>query len=207
MNWQKLLELSTKELLVILEERGVEVRSHMSSIDMEVAQEVEKLFSEEESGEAGQAPSGEKKPRKASEEGSGEILCEIPQGASISQVADILNISAADAVRALVNRGMMVPANASADDTILEILGDSFGALLVWATPEKGTPKEVEKTPKAVTKVFHGSNLQPPIPHRHRYGACGPRKNHPSGLHPKHQRYRRRGRGDYPAYRSLLHGA
>jgi len=160
----KLLGLSTKELLAILEERGVEVSTHMSSIDMDVAQEVEKLFSEDASAGAEQDSSDEKKPKKVSEESSGEVLCEIPQGASISQVADVLNISAADAVRALVNRGMMVPANASADDTILEILGDTFGALLVWESPEKVSKKEAGETPKPVKKVFHGSNLQPRWP-------------------------------------------
>jgi len=159
----KLLGLTTKELMAILEERGIDVSTHMSSIDMEVAQELENLLSVEESSE--ESSSAQKEARKkapASEEK--ESLLEVPLGASVSQVAEILKVSPADAVRALVNRGMMVPANASADDTVLEILGDTFGALLVWASEKKKGKKEEAGTEKAVTKVFHGSNLQPRWP-------------------------------------------
>ncbi len=161
----KLLGLTTKELMTILEDRGIEVSTHMSSVDMEVAQEVEGLLAKKKEASPGESPSPRKgEEREASEAPEGEVLCEIPLGASVSQVAEILNISPADAVRALVNRGMMVPANASADDTVLEILGDTFGALLVWASSEKVDKEEIKDVERAVKKVFHGSNLQPRYP-------------------------------------------
>ncbi len=161
----KLLGLTTKELMTILEDRGIEVSTHMSSVDMEVAQEVEGLLAKKKEASPGESPSPRKgEEREASEAPEGEVLCEIPLGASVSQVAEILNISPADAVRALVNRGMMVPANASADDTVLEILGDTFGALLVWASSEKIDKEEIKDVERAVKKVFHGSNLQPRYP-------------------------------------------
>lgn len=96
----KLLGRSNAEIVSVLEELGVKVKSHMSSIDVETADLVEKKLS-------GDVP--ELKTRQI----------EIKGGETVSNIAALIGVPPAELVRSLVERGHMLAVNAVVSDAAL----------------------------------------------------------------------------------------
>ena len=145
----KMLDMSNKELMEILESLNVDVKTHMSSIDTETAQLVEDTI---------KSPKKEVTPPAA--ESDGAVVClTVPCGSSVGDVAKVLCVPAGEAVKRLVAAGMMVPAGAPADAAVLEALGVAFGKKLVAASDEQ-SPAEKKSRPQP-----KGDNLveRPPI--------------------------------------------
>jgi translation initiation factor IF-2 len=119
----KMLGKSNKELLNILDDLGIEVRSHMSSIDTDTAQLIEESIGSEqkkpleEKGEKGSSAEDQKK----------QEIIKVPAGATVKEVADMIGVTPADAVKQLVTSGLMVPATMPASEEVLVILSDHFG--------------------------------------------------------------------------------
>jgi translation initiation factor IF-2 len=116
----KMVGMSNKELMKMLEDLGIEVKTHMSSIDSETAQLVEAAL-----GETGAAREQEKTEEAIKERVS------IPKGITVSEAAQALGVSPAEAVKALVSAGYMVPATAPLEEDIAEVLSGAFGKDLV----------------------------------------------------------------------------
>jgi translation initiation factor IF-2 len=134
----KILGRSNKDLMKILETLGVEVRTHMSSIENEVAQLVEDALAE---GPAKGAASGEVVAEKTK--------IELGESATIKIAAEKMGVSSADAVKALMSAGIMVPATSPVDEKILKILEKSFDVSFV--PEEKTEEKREEKAGKTAT--------------------------------------------------------
>jgi len=117
----KMLGKTNRELLDMLGDLGIEVKTHMSSIDTETAQLIEDTI-KTESGKTGNKSAES----SASEKNVSKQLIKVPAGASVKDVADMIGISAGEAVRELVAAGMMVPANMPASEEVLVILSDAF---------------------------------------------------------------------------------
>ncbi len=146
----KMLDMPNKELMEILESLKVDVKSHMSSIDTETAQLVEDTIK-----------SPRKKASKTAERAEEVMVClSVPSGSSVGDVAELLCVPAGEAVKRLVEAGMMVPANAVVDKGILEILGAAFGTELVEGVEEGQPRKGTSGRP-----LIKGDNLveRPPI--------------------------------------------
>ncbi|HCL79447.1 MAG TPA: translation initiation factor IF-2 [Synergistaceae bacterium] len=134
----KLLGKNNKELLEVLTDLGVEVKSHMSSIDTDVAQMVEDALRSPGQGKPA-SPSKEKE--KA---GGGTGVFEVAEGATVKDVAVLLGIKPAQAVKALIEGGLMVPADGVVDEKILAVLGKTQNVRLslVCIEPEEGQDAE-----------------------------------------------------------------
>lgn len=151
----KLLGKSNKELMEILHSLDVEVKSHMSSIDTETAQLVEDTVLE-----AG-------KPSVVKEHQKEEETLAVPMESTVSDVAGILGVSPGGAVNTLIQDGMMVPANAPVDESILRSLSHAFGKKLVQSAESKKGPEEesTEATPaKTLKERPSGEHLGPRPP-------------------------------------------
>ncbi|MEA3283427.1 MAG: translation initiation factor IF-2 [Synergistota bacterium] len=146
----KMLEMSNKELMEILHDMDVEATSHMSSLDVETAQQIEDLVKKSSNNEI-KTSKEEDKPRRG---------ISVPEGSSIKEVADILKVSPADAVKTLIAQGVMLPASAQADDSVLTILSDAYEVDIEWAV--KADDEEPRKT--TLKPEFKGKNLQPRAP-------------------------------------------
>nr|WP_314717699.1 translation initiation factor IF-2 [uncultured Fretibacterium sp.] len=140
-----MLGKSNKDLMKVLQDLGVEVKTHMSSIDGETAQLVEDALS---------SPAGGAKP-EAGTDGDGRRTVEIGERATIKAAAEKIGVSSAEAVKALMKAGLMVPATASADAKVREVLSGAFGVEFVLRPEEKSEAEgkgEAGKGPKRDAK-------------------------------------------------------
>ena len=170
----KKLNKSNKELIAILEQLGVSVKSHSSSIDSDTAQSVELIISEAASGVAKKMAKdvkavGPKEKLKSQDvedephsetttpserEPSEEGTIRVHEGATVKTVAEALGISSAEAVKALMAAKLMIPATAAVDERSLAVLSKAFGMRFSILPPEKGpdVPPQPKKAGKGVGK-------------------------------------------------------
>ena len=139
----KILGKSNKELMKILEDLGVEVKTHMSSIENDVAQLVEDALTE-----------GPPQKDAKSDVPLEKTKIVLGESETIKTVAEKIGVTSADAVKVLMSSGMMVPATSVADEKILSVLSQSFGVEFDLApdkTEEIG-PGAVQPKAEAVKK-------------------------------------------------------
>ena len=150
----KMLDKTNNELVDLLKELGVEVKTHMSSIEADVAQLVEDAVRGTKSPAATPA-AGAPKPSEIP-------VVALPDGASVGDVAKLLGQAPGAVVKILVEKGLMTPASAPADEKVQEILGAHFGVTFhrgpVAASAEAPRPQEgeapaKEETPRPVSPV------------------------------------------------------
>ncbi|MDI9391478.1 MAG: translation initiation factor IF-2 [Synergistota bacterium] len=148
----KMLGLSSKELVNFLRELGVDVKTHMSSIDTETAQLVEEAFRGE------RTPSEKDAVEEAAE--VEEVI--VPENATVGEGAERLNMPVADVVKTLVQKGLMVPADSPVDEKVLKALSEAYGKEFSLSRE-----KHEEKAPAVALKVKpkpKGENLKPRPP-------------------------------------------
>lgn len=133
----KMLDVPNKELMEILQALDVDVKTHMSSIDSDVAQILEETVRERRKKEA-----KEEKPAGPSQEAFQPETVEIPAGITIREVAERLNLGTAEVVKHLVKTGLMVPATARIDEAALSKIEELAGKhlKLVQEVPEEAVP-------------------------------------------------------------------
>jgi translation initiation factor IF-2 len=146
----KLLGRSNPELVELLKKMGVEIKTHMSSIDMETAQMVEEALSSENApvGIADELPLPAAKERKESAPASVVV---ISRSETVGDIAKKLGKSPSDAVKALVKEGFMIPAGTVADDDILTVLSIAFNCEFKRedrSSPATSAPGKTSETPE-----------------------------------------------------------
>jgi translation initiation factor IF-2 len=167
----KLLGRTNPELLDILKELNIEVKSHMSSIDMDTAQIVEDHI-------AGKTVSGHSNdvvPREKETPGEAKAIY-IDDRATVGDIAKKLGKSPTDVVKILIEEGFMIPANTVPSDDILTVISVAFNCVIkkggeeeagqIAEAPQvakkesapkeenrKATGKQDEKQPKVVRNV------------------------------------------------------
>ena len=152
----KMLEVPNKELMEILQELAVDVKTHMSSIDTEVAQILEETVRERRKRES----AGETKP-PAEIAVSGEAV-EIPAGITIREVSERLGLGTAEVVKHLVTTGLMVPATARIDEESLSRIEELAGKRLVLVQ-EAEQLEEIPTLTRKKTGPETGVVDRPPI--------------------------------------------
>ncbi len=188
------LGVSSKELMHKLDELGVNVKSHMSTLDDETADAIREIYGEEDEMVMEEISTDEQKEEKelsveektveiaeekeaalivneeveevAEEENTSEDddikIIEIPRGATLSDVAELLGVSATDLVKELFMKGIMAKPTAGVDDNMLEILSEAFSFLYEWQE-EAAEEEEAEvvdrsklkRRPPVVTVMGH----------------------------------------------------
>ncbi len=148
----KLLGVSNKELMEVLRQLDVEVSTHMSSVDTDLAQKVEDFIKH-----VAAAPEMDVAPISAR-------AVSIPLESTVADVAALLQVTPGEAVKALVTAGMMLPANAKVDERSFDVLGKAFGVSLGWAAVAPEEAIEDTKPPLRTTKTPSGKHVQPRPP-------------------------------------------
>jgi len=153
----KMLGKSNKELLDLLHDLGIEVKTHMSSIDTETAQLVEETV-------GGSTDTREKPslPAETKDEKVSNVIT-VEKGSSVKDVAAALGLSPAKAVEALVNSGLMIPANAPVDEGVLVALSEIYNVELELVEGKKSEEKEIPAKPKKKADM-KGKNQKPRAP-------------------------------------------
>ena len=149
-NLAKTLEMSNTEMVDLLTEMGISIKSHMSSIDEEVHQLVEEELKRRKEAEE----------KKAVDAITTYPVVNISEGASIADVAASIDEKPGAAVKILMSEGLMVPATAVADDKILEILGKGLERHFVFAKPGQEEVVEAKPEGKAAKKEEKHPSLQ-----------------------------------------------
>lgn len=126
----KALEKSSGEVVEILRNLNVDIKSHMSSIEEDVVSKVEDFLKGKE-----------KASPKPAEQAAAELpsdypVVKVPEASSVAEVAALIGEKPGSAVKALMAEGLMMPASAAADERVLNILGRAFGKNFVFRTPE-----------------------------------------------------------------------
>lgn len=151
----KMLNIDNKDLLRIIQDLGVEAKSHMSSIDTDVAQIIEETLREEKESKLG----------KRSEEVATTLdTLEISEGSTVEYVANRLGKPATTLVKELISAGFMVPANAVINEDIAKTINKVLGVniKIVPASAEtKDEPRVRTVEPKKHEK---SKNLLPRPP-------------------------------------------
>ena len=150
----KLLEKSNTEMVDILTDLGVSVKSHMSSVDDDAVALVEASLKD-------RAAAKEKAAEEAVQTYPEVVLKE---GCSVSEVVSAIDEKPSSAVKFLMAAGLMIPATARADEKILEILSKGFRKNFVFdkaeapaektPAPQK-QPKNAKGTKKTAEKDSH----------------------------------------------------
>ncbi|MDR1132656.1 MAG: translation initiation factor IF-2 [Synergistaceae bacterium] len=117
----KLLGRTNPELLTVLTELNIEVKSHMSSLDMETAQLVEDHVNKTKSGDLPQKidPAAKKKPDAA-------VVVHVGEKATVGDIAKKLGRSPAELVKILIGEGFMIPANTVPSEDVLTVISVAF---------------------------------------------------------------------------------
>jgi len=147
MNWQKKLQMSNRELIKKLNEYGVEVKSHMSSIDDETLELVLE--------EVGSEPQPEPEPPPK--------VTKIEEGITVSGLAMLLDIKKSDLIKTLMQSGIMASINQRLDYDALTLLSQKYDfeptkklsveERLLAGEPD--SPENLQPRPPVVTIMGH----------------------------------------------------
>ncbi len=133
----RLLKMPNKELIKILKDLGVEVKTHMSMIDSETAKLIEETLKEEPKEEIKTVETKDIKTEKK------QFI--ISSESTVKDLAEKIGVSPAEVVKRLIENGLMVPANAKVDDNIVEIISDAYDILIELKEEEaEGQVKKID---------------------------------------------------------------
>ncbi len=132
----KMLNIENKNLLEILQDLGVEAKSHMSSIDTDIAQIVEETLREDK-----EAKHGDSKEATV----TAKEVIKVDEGSTIERVAKILGKPVNLVVKELITAGFMVPASAIVNDEIAKAIGKAFNVVLSIVPVEAEVSDEEKK--------------------------------------------------------------
>ena len=154
----KLLGKSNKELLDILIDLGVDVKSHMSSIDNDIAQLVEESLG---GASVTQGPGKKEEERSVIKTDSFEVS----RGSTVKAVAQLIGISPAEAVKCLISAGLMIPADSPVDEKSLKVLQDAYNVVLTMACGDEADQEGADGTCTVIKRaLFHGDHMEPRPP-------------------------------------------
>lgn len=157
----KMLGISNKDLLTMLEDLGIEAKTHMSSIDNDVAQLIEEAIHDKKTQ---QPPIAEKEETKVKE----KLIISVRETATVKDVATQMGIPVAEAVKALVDEGIMAPAGTQVNESILVVLGEAYDVDFEFEESTSTSKETVAEEGQSVSRgkpIFHGDHmeLRPPI--------------------------------------------
>ena len=175
------LDMESKELIEILNNLGVEVSSHMSTVEDDTAELVKEMVSdestteeettqqekEEEIEETTEAVEEEQEPIEEEVEETAEDreadFTPVTEGITIRDLAEKLDISANNIIKEMMQMGIMTNVNYSLDEDEIEILKDELG-LEIKLTDEIESEEEVDSELQLDEIVDKPEDLKPRPP-------------------------------------------
>ncbi|MFW5986259.1 MAG: translation initiation factor IF-2, partial [Halanaerobiales bacterium] len=139
------LDMESKELVEILQELGLEITSHMSTVDDETSQLVKDMLSEEGKEDIEDGKKIEK--IEATDEVEEEVR-EIETPITVKELAETVDKSANEVIKMLMDEGVMASLNQKLDADSIELLADELNI-----TVEIDTETE-EKTEDDFKKII-----------------------------------------------------
>lgn len=136
----EMLDKSNPEMLDILKELGIEVKTVRSSITQDEAHRVEEFLKDKESA----------KEEEAAKTVAAMPVTKIAPGSSVADIAKEIGETPGNAVKILMGAGIMMPATTAADEKVLDLLSKGFGKHFVFGTPDaKPKPAASDAAPQA----------------------------------------------------------
>ena len=173
------LEMESKELIDILNNLGIEVSSHMSTVEDDTAKLVREMVEEEkrknseetevaeetkeETQEVSEKPELTEKEIDEEKEGEDETdYVAVNEGITIRELADKMNISANNIIKEMMQLGIMTNVNYSLDEDEIEILKEELG-LEVKLTDEVEEEEDTELQLEEIIDRPEDLEPRPPI--------------------------------------------
>ena len=163
----KKLNITSRKLLSLLEEIGISVRSHMSSLDSKVAEKISRKVKGKEPKKATVPRSPEKAQSRTSEVALAETRrkkpIQVSPGISLKEFADLIKKPPSTLIKILLGYGEMLTINASLSEEMLALLTEELSLEVEVKTVEEtlleesggGTPELLESRPPVVTVMGH----------------------------------------------------
>lgn len=177
-------KMTSKELIEKMKELGLNVSSHMSTIEGEEAEMIRELIKEEREGKSKLKESSkvkDKKPKKMRKKErkeekmdkdmkkeEKENIIEMEDQIIVKELADKMGISVSQVITKLIGLGVMASQNESIDYDTANIIGEEFGYKIVLSEKEEDNdlidefnldfeddPKDLKKRPPVVTVMGH----------------------------------------------------
>ena len=173
------LEMESKELIDILNNLGIEVSSHMSTVEDDTAKLVREMVEEEkrknseetevaeetkeETQEVSEKPELTEKEIDEEKEGEDETdYVAVNEGITIRELADKMNISSNNIIKEMMQLGIMTNVNYSLDEDEIEILKEELG-LEVKLTDEVEEEEDTELQLEEIVDRPEDLEPRPPI--------------------------------------------
>ncbi|MCF8000893.1 MAG: translation initiation factor IF-2 [Halanaerobiales bacterium] len=171
------LEMESKELIDILNNLGIEVSSHMSTVEDDTAklvremveeekreqseetEEIEETKNEQETQEVSEEP--ETKEEEIEEKDETDYVA-VNEGITIRELADEMDISANNIIKEMMQLGIMTNVNYSLDEDEIEILKEELG-LEVKVTDEVEEEENTELQLEEIVDKPEDLEPRPPI--------------------------------------------
>ncbi|WP_176235991.1 translation initiation factor IF-2, partial [Candidatus Hakubella thermalkaliphila] len=163
----KKLNITSQKLISLLEEMGISVRSHMSSLDSKVAEEICRKVKPKAQEKATIPRSQEKAQSRTSEvtlaETGRKKPVQVSPGISLKEFADLIKKPPSTLIKILLGYGEMLAINAPLSEEMLALLAEELGLEVEVKTVEEslleegegGTPELLESRPPVVTVMGH----------------------------------------------------
>jgi translation initiation factor IF-2 len=163
------LEMESKEVIDILNNLGIEVSSHMSTVEDDTAKlvremvEEEKRENNEENQEVSEEPEiTEEELDEVEEEEDETDYVGVNEGITIRELADAMDISANNIIKEMMQLGIMTNVNYSLDEDEIEILKHELG-LEVKLTDEVEEEEDTELQLEEIVDRPEDLEPRPPI--------------------------------------------
>ena len=171
----KLLGKTNSELVDILTGLGIEVKSHMSSIDMEAAQIVEDSLratsqggnpagaQEKKENRPAEADKTDKEGKKGGKESSMKTIT-VNSSSTVGDIAKKLGKTPAEVVKSLLEAGFMVPANTKPTDDVLLAICEAYDCEVSFEEEGQAEEKPEESAAKKPEGKTSGTKEEAPAP-------------------------------------------
>ncbi len=159
----KELKITSKELMELMEEMGINVTSHMATVENEEAETIKELISGEMKDEEKKEENLTNKTHKKKKEE--KKIIEVEDTIVVKDLADKMGITPAELITKLIDLGVMANQNQSIDFDTVSIIGEELGFKIIKSEPleiedefdldYEDDPRDLKPRPPVVTVMGH----------------------------------------------------